>query len=220
MAALGQALAMGGTRTHLKSPSAAAAAAACSFNGRRSSSSGACVCTPQWQGPHCATLRLAPADKNGGFHSPHERPHAVASPPLVPASLDNSTTVTTPTAMGGREDTTSAASMLTKQSTAHREGPAEPATAMFTDDANTSSWGGSILQDETTGLWHMFAAEMQGGCGIGSWQTNSQVGSALLIKLLVKVDLLHALKRPSQSRCPRRRCTRPWHGVASFCFCS
>jgi hypothetical protein len=200
MAALGQAL--GGTPTHLTSPSAAAA---CSFNGRWPSSSGACVCAPQWQGPHCATLRLAPADKNGGFHSPH----AVSSPPLVPPSGDNSTT---PTAMGGREDTPSAASMLTKQSTAHNEGPAEPATAMFTDDANTSSWGGSILQDETTGLWHMFAAEMQGGCGIGSWQTNSQVGSTLLIKFLVKVDLLHVLKRPSESRCPRRRCTRPWHG--------
>lgn len=90
--------------------------AACSYNGKIDAVSGVCVCLPQWQGPHCASLRLLPADKEGGFHSPHS-----------------------------------------------------------INATNTSSWGGSILQDEKTGLWHMFSAVMQGDCGIGSWSTNSQV---------------------------------------------
>ena len=38
----------------------------------------------------------------------------------------------------------------------------------------TSSWGGSILQDDTGKLW-MYAAEMVGHCGIGSWTRNSRV---------------------------------------------
>ncbi|CAK0908752.1 unnamed protein product [Prorocentrum cordatum] len=38
-----------------------------------------------------------------------------------------------------------------------------------------SSWGGSILYDESDGLWHMFAAEMANGCGINHWEPNSQV---------------------------------------------
>jgi hypothetical protein len=39
----------------------------------------------------------------------------------------------------------------------------------------TSSWGGSILQDEKTKLWHMFSAQMINDCGIGSWEPNSRV---------------------------------------------
>lgn len=39
----------------------------------------------------------------------------------------------------------------------------------------TSSWGGSILQDETTKAWHMFSAQMVNDCGIGYWEPNSQV---------------------------------------------
>ena len=40
---------------------------------------------------------------------------------------------------------------------------------------NTSSWGGSVLQDEATGLWHMFASELTQHCGISSWTYNSRV---------------------------------------------
>ena len=37
-------------------------------------------------------------------------------------------------------------------------------------DVNTSSWGGSILRDEATGIWHMYSAEMIQHCGIGAWE--------------------------------------------------
>ena len=40
---------------------------------------------------------------------------------------------------------------------------------------NTSSWGGSVLLDEATGLWHMFASELTAHCGIDSWTYNSRV---------------------------------------------
>jgi hypothetical protein len=40
---------------------------------------------------------------------------------------------------------------------------------------NTSSWGGSVLQDEATGIWHMFASELTAHCGIRSWTYNSRV---------------------------------------------
>eukprot|EP00038_Savillea_parva_P012233 m.203187 g.203187 ORF g.203187 m.203187 type:complete len:465 (-) comp22037_c0_seq1:133-1527(-) len=91
-------------------------AATCSYNGRAVGGGGACVCAPQWRGAQCDTLVLEPADRMGGFHSPHAP-----------------------------------------------------------DATNTSSWGGSILHDATTGLWHMYSAEMDGDCGIGSWSSNSQV---------------------------------------------
>jgi len=43
---------------------------------------------------------------------------------------------------------------------------------------NTSSWGGSIVQDDD-GSWHMFVAEMSDNCGLGAWTTNSQVVHAV-----------------------------------------
>ena len=39
----------------------------------------------------------------------------------------------------------------------------------------TSSWGGSILLDEATDVWHMYSAEMINDCGIGDWEPNSRV---------------------------------------------
>ena len=41
-----------------------------------------------------------------------------------------------------------------------------------------SSWGGSVLYDETDGLYHMWAAEMVHSCGIRVWLTNSQLRHA------------------------------------------
>lgn len=41
--------------------------------------------------------------------------------------------------------------------------------------ANTSSWGGSVLQDEATGAWHMFASEITAHCGINAWTYNSRI---------------------------------------------
>lgn len=42
-----------------------------------------------------------------------------------------------------------------------------------------SSWGGSVLYDETDGLWHMFSAEMVNCCGIDYWEPNSRVVHAV-----------------------------------------
>lgn len=40
---------------------------------------------------------------------------------------------------------------------------------------NTSSWGGSVAFDPTSGRWQMYAAEMVNGCGIGAWEQNSRI---------------------------------------------
>ena len=55
--------------------------------------------------------------------------------------------------------------------------PALRGTGLHSVDGgrNTSSWGGSVLQDETTGVWHMFASEMTAHCGINSWTFNSRI---------------------------------------------
>ena len=36
-----------------------------------------------------------------------------------------------------------------------------------------STWGGSVI--ERDGVWHMFASQMVGGCGLDSWASNSRV---------------------------------------------
>jgi hypothetical protein len=41
--------------------------------------------------------------------------------------------------------------------------------------ANTSSWGGSVLRDEATGQWHMWASEITAHCGINAWTYNSRI---------------------------------------------
>ncbi len=43
---------------------------------------------------------------------------------------------------------------------------------------NVSSWGGTILLDEKSGLYHGWASEMTEHCGINAWETNSQVSGA------------------------------------------
>jgi hypothetical protein len=43
------------------------------------------------------------------------------------------------------------------------------------DGHNTSSWGGSVLCDNSTGVYHMWAAEMTQHCGIGAWTENSRI---------------------------------------------
>ena len=40
---------------------------------------------------------------------------------------------------------------------------------------NTSTWGGAVLRDHDTGLYHMWASELLSHCGIESWTTNSHV---------------------------------------------
>ena len=44
----------------------------------------------------------------------------------------------------------------------------------YHNTSGVSSWGGMSLQDEA-GRWRIFAAEMVGHCGLGSWTTNSRV---------------------------------------------
>ncbi len=40
---------------------------------------------------------------------------------------------------------------------------------------NTSSWGGSALRDERSGLYHMFASQFVNHCGLETWTANSHV---------------------------------------------
>lgn len=55
--------------------------------------------------------------------------------------------------------------------------PASRGSGLHTLDGgrNTSSWGGSVLQDETTGVWHMWASEITEHCGINAWTFNSRI---------------------------------------------
>ena len=41
------------------------------------------------------------------------------------------------------------------------------------NEANFSSWGGSIVRDGDK--WHMFVSRMAGHCGLSSWQQNSEM---------------------------------------------
>ena len=43
------------------------------------------------------------------------------------------------------------------------------------DGVNTSSWGGPIQQDPTTGTYHMWPSQMLGHCGLNTWASNSQI---------------------------------------------
>ena len=40
---------------------------------------------------------------------------------------------------------------------------------------NQSSWGGSVIWDNETQMFHMFAADMTDHCGLDSWQHNSAI---------------------------------------------
>ena len=52
--------------------------------------------------------------------------------------------------------------------------PAKPiAQQGFSGDTNTSSWGGSIIQGDGA-TYHLFAAEIAGGCGMQAFSTNSR----------------------------------------------
>lgn len=64
--------------------------------------------------------------------------------------------------------------------------PASRGTGLHSVDGgrNTSSWGGSVLQDEAAGVWHMWASEMTGHCGINSWTYNSRIVHATSPTLL------------------------------------
>ena len=43
----------------------------------------------------------------------------------------------------------------------------------------TWTWGGSVIRDEDTGLWHLFFSSMELGCGLLHYQTNSVVKHAV-----------------------------------------
>eukprot|EP01060_Flectonema_neradi_P014030 TRINITY_DN2074_c0_g1_i2.p1 TRINITY_DN2074_c0_g1~~TRINITY_DN2074_c0_g1_i2.p1 ORF type:complete len:496 (+),score=83.00 TRINITY_DN2074_c0_g1_i2:95-1489(+) len=54
----------------------------------------------------------------------------------------------------------------------------ETGTDLGLEQTDISTWGGSVLYDETDGLYHMWAAEMINSCGIRAWRTNSQIRHA------------------------------------------
>ena len=41
--------------------------------------------------------------------------------------------------------------------------------------SNTTTWGGAVLYDSHAQQWRMLASEMVDGCGMGSWERNSQI---------------------------------------------
>jgi hypothetical protein len=53
-----------------------------------------------------------------------------------------------------------------------------PATQAFNSSAY-ASWGGSVIQDNETGAYHMFAAVFIDGTGLNSWQSNSEIMHAV-----------------------------------------
>ena len=55
----------------------------CSYNGRCDGS--ACVCSPEWTGPRCETLRLLPARKDTVAIARRRSPHATT--PADPTSI-------------------------------------------------------------------------------------------------------------------------------------
>ena len=40
--------------------------------------------------------------------------------------------------------------------------------------SNGSSWGGGVIYDPKAGKWIMFVSQMNMGCGLGTWGTNSR----------------------------------------------
>ena len=44
--------------------------------------------------------------------------------------------------------------------------------------AQTSTWGGTVLHDNSTGKYHMWASEISRNCGLHRWVTNSVVAHA------------------------------------------
>ena len=53
------------------------------------------------------------------------------------------------------------------------------ACAYHAMDPRNTSWGGSVIRGGDDGRYYMAAAEMHGGCGLNTWQTNSQVAIAV-----------------------------------------
>eukprot|EP00940_MAST-03C_sp_MAST-3C-sp2_P000135 g135.t1 len=42
-------------------------------------------------------------------------------------------------------------------------------------NASEASWGGNAIFDESTGMYHLFVAQMANGCGLGDYGTNSMI---------------------------------------------
>ena len=54
--------------------------------------------------------------------------------------------------------------------------PATRGTGYNLTSLGTSSWGGKIVEDtKTASLWHLFAAEFTGGCGLDYWAPMSRI---------------------------------------------
>ena len=56
--------------------------------------------------------------------------------------------------------------------------PATASDAAGLRRGSSSSWGGSVLADNATGVHFMFFADMARHCGLNAWQTNSQISVA------------------------------------------
>eukprot|EP00041_Stephanoeca_diplocostata_P018731 m.395498 g.395498 ORF g.395498 m.395498 type:complete len:415 (+) comp21102_c0_seq5:197-1441(+) len=45
-------------------------------------------------------------------------------------------------------------------------------------DTHLSSWGGSVLHNNSEGTWHMYVAIIENSCGLAAWRPNSAIGHA------------------------------------------
>ena len=54
----------------------------------------------------------------------------------------------------------------------------QPLCVYHGQDANSTSWGGSVLHSPEDGLYWMWVAEMTNHCTLGQWRTNSEVALA------------------------------------------
>ena len=121
----------------------------CSLNGVCAHPTGQCVCDTAWTGDRCQTLRVLPADRASGLR--------------LRGNTDRSDDAT-----AGSSSSSAVPAAPSSSSSSSTGGAGVP-------PRNISTWGGAVQYSEEDGLWHMWASQMRGFCGIQSWSTNSQV---------------------------------------------
>ena len=99
--------------------------------------------------------------------------------------------------------------------------PVDKARLGYLDEQN-SSWGGSIVQSVTTGLYHMFVSEIlckvdpsvRKRCGLNAWQTHSQIIEATSSEIDGPYKRLKGLLLPPEHHNPsvhKSLTTGHWH---------
>ena len=109
---------------------------------------GVCACDPGFTGTQCQMLDLVPA--GGGGVNKTKR--------VVSWSSSSSSRSPLPGLLPSPQNTPTLA-------------PVSAAQALYA--SNSSSWGGSVIQDPVSGRFYMYVAAFANGCGLDSWTCNS-----------------------------------------------